>query len=78
MFSQVDLARAAFAALGKPAKITLLPDWLRRAALILLPRPRAAADRRAGTVLPHSPGAGNGRGAAWQQASRSIFHRSCR
>jgi len=38
MFSQVDLARAAFAALGKPAKITLLPDWLRRAALILLPR----------------------------------------
>jgi uncharacterized protein YbjT (DUF2867 family) len=38
IFSQSDLAMAAFAALGKPARITRLPDWLRRAALLLLPR----------------------------------------
>lgn len=38
IFSQSDLAMAAFAALGKPARITRLPDWLRRAALVLLPR----------------------------------------
>ncbi len=37
-FSQSALAEAAFAALGKPAKITRLPDWVRRAALLLLPR----------------------------------------
>ncbi|WP_372839894.1 SDR family oxidoreductase [Phaeovulum sp.] len=38
IFSQTDLANAAFKALGKPAKITRLPDGLRRAALMLLPR----------------------------------------
>ncbi|MEQ8367664.1 MAG: SDR family oxidoreductase [Roseicyclus sp.] len=38
VFSQADLAQAAFAALGKPAKITWLPDWIRRAVLVLLPR----------------------------------------
>ncbi len=38
VFSQSELAMAAFAAVGKPARITRLPDWLRRAALVLLPR----------------------------------------
>ncbi len=38
VFSQADLARAAFAAVSRPARITRLPDWLRRAALVLLPR----------------------------------------
>ncbi|QIE43233.1 SDR family oxidoreductase (plasmid) [Rhodobacteraceae bacterium SC52] len=37
VFSQSDLAKAAFAAVGKPAKITRLPDWLRKVALVLLP-----------------------------------------
>lgn len=37
-FRQFELAEAAFAALGRPPRITRLPDWLRRAALVLLPR----------------------------------------
>ena len=35
--TQNELAEAAFEALGKPAKITRLPDFLRRAAIKLLP-----------------------------------------
>jgi len=38
IFSQSELVEAAFSAIGKPAKITWLPDWLRRVALVLLPR----------------------------------------
>ncbi|NKX44457.1 NmrA family NAD(P)-binding protein [Roseicyclus persicicus] len=38
IFSQAELVEAAFRAAGKPVKITWLPDWLRRAALVLLPR----------------------------------------
>ena len=38
VFSLSDLAVAAFAAVGKPAKIIRLPDWLRRTVLVLLPR----------------------------------------
>ncbi|CUH67480.1 Putative NADH-flavin reductase [Thalassovita gelatinovora] len=37
-FCQSELALAAFDAVGKPAKITRLPDWLRRTALVLLPK----------------------------------------
>lgn len=37
VLTQNELAEAAFAALGKPAKITHLPDVLRRGALKLLP-----------------------------------------
>jgi len=37
VFTQAELAALAFAALGRPAKITRLPDWLRRATLALLP-----------------------------------------
>lgn len=33
-----DLAQLAFDAIGKPARITRLPDGLRRAALVVLPR----------------------------------------
>ncbi len=36
-FSHDDLARLAFAAMGRPARITHLPDWTRRLALTLLP-----------------------------------------
>jgi len=38
VFTHDDLARLAFAALNRPAKITHLPDGLRRMALALLPR----------------------------------------
>lgn len=38
VFTQDDLARLAFAALRRPARIAHLPDGLRRAALALLPR----------------------------------------
>ncbi|MGI1663576.1 SDR family oxidoreductase [Palleronia sp. KMU-117] len=38
ILSQNDIAQAAIAAIGRPAKITRLPDWLRRAALVVLPR----------------------------------------
>lgn len=38
VFSHSDLAVAAFAAVGRNGKITRLPDWLRRAALAVLPR----------------------------------------
>ena len=38
ILTQTELAQAAFAALGKPARITRLPDWVRRAALAVLPR----------------------------------------
>ncbi|SNT20072.1 NAD(P)H-binding protein [Tropicimonas sediminicola] len=38
VFTHRELAEAAFAALGKPARITRLPDALRRAALAVLPR----------------------------------------
>lgn len=37
ILSHCELAMAAFSALGKPVRITRLPDWLRRAALALLP-----------------------------------------
>ena len=33
-----ELARLAFDAIGRPVRITRLPDWLRRAALVVLPR----------------------------------------
>ena len=36
-FTQVEIAELAFAALGRPARITRLPDSLRRAALAVLP-----------------------------------------
>lgn len=38
IFTHKELAQAAFDALGRPARITWLPDWLRRAALTVLPR----------------------------------------
>lgn len=38
VLTQDTLARMAFDALGHPARITYLPDWLRRAGLALLPR----------------------------------------
>ena len=41
--SQNELAEAAFKALGKPVKITHLPDFLRRSALKLLPYVTPAA-----------------------------------
>ncbi len=37
-FSHRDLARLAAESVGRPVAITLLPDWMRRAALALLPR----------------------------------------
>lgn len=37
VMTQVEIARAAFAALGTPPRITHLPDALRRAALAVLP-----------------------------------------
>ncbi len=37
VLTQRELAALAFAALRRPAHITCLPDWLRRAALVLLP-----------------------------------------
>ncbi|WP_424972831.1 SDR family oxidoreductase [Dinoroseobacter sp. S76] len=37
IFTQTELAEAAFAALGRPARITHLPDWIRGAAIKLLP-----------------------------------------
>ncbi|MDJ0994921.1 MAG: SDR family oxidoreductase [Dinoroseobacter sp.] len=37
VLTQVELAEAAFAALGKSPKITILPDIIRRIALFLLP-----------------------------------------
>lgn len=37
VLTQTELAEAAFTALGRPARITHLPDWLRRAAIKLLP-----------------------------------------
>ncbi|MFO6464247.1 SDR family oxidoreductase [Jannaschia sp. KMU-145] len=37
VMTQDEIARAAFAALGRPARITHLPDALRRAALVVLP-----------------------------------------
>lgn len=37
IFRHSDLAHAAFAAVGKPGKITRLPDWLRRLVLRFLP-----------------------------------------
>jgi uncharacterized protein YbjT (DUF2867 family) len=37
VFSQRDLAEIAFASLGKPPRITMLPDVIRRIALRLLP-----------------------------------------
>jgi uncharacterized protein YbjT (DUF2867 family) len=37
VFTQDEIARLAFAALGRPARITHLPDGLRRAALSALP-----------------------------------------
>jgi len=37
-FTHLELARLAAASVGRPARITLLPDWIRRAALTLLPR----------------------------------------
>ncbi|MEO1109715.1 SDR family oxidoreductase [Ruegeria sp. THAF33] len=37
IFTQTELAEAAFAALGQPAKITYLPDLTRRLALKILP-----------------------------------------
>ncbi|WP_420409957.1 SDR family oxidoreductase [Hoeflea sp.] len=36
-FSHTELAELAFSALGRPAKITRLPDWIRKAALAILP-----------------------------------------
>lgn len=38
VMSQTQIAQTAFAALGKPPRITRLPDALRRAALAVLPR----------------------------------------
>lgn len=38
ILTQAELAGAAFEALDRPARITRLPDWLRRSALTLLPR----------------------------------------
>ncbi|MFA8385649.1 MAG: SDR family oxidoreductase [Pelagibaca sp.] len=38
IFRQSDLSKVAFAAIGKPEKVTRLPDWLRRIVLKLLPR----------------------------------------
>lgn len=37
ILTQTELAEAAFAALGTPPRITRLPDWIRRAAIKLLP-----------------------------------------
>jgi uncharacterized protein YbjT (DUF2867 family) len=37
VFTQRDLAKLAFAAQGLPARITQLPDWMRRLALSILP-----------------------------------------
>ncbi len=37
ILSHTDIAEAAFRALDKPARITRLPDWTRRAAIALLP-----------------------------------------
>lgn len=37
-FTHLELARLAAASVGRPARTTLLPDWIRRAALRLLPR----------------------------------------
>lgn len=37
IFTQTELAEAAFAALGQPAKITYLPDVIRKLALKILP-----------------------------------------
>lgn len=38
VFSQFELVETGFSAIGKPSKITWLPDWLRRVALVMLPR----------------------------------------
>jgi uncharacterized protein YbjT (DUF2867 family) len=38
IFTHRDLAQLAAKALGRPARVTLLPDWLRKLALSLLPR----------------------------------------
>lgn len=37
-FTHLELARVAAAAVGRPARITLLPDWVRRLAVAALPR----------------------------------------
>jgi len=37
-FTHLELARLAAAAVGRPARITLLPDWVRRLAVAALPR----------------------------------------
>jgi uncharacterized protein YbjT (DUF2867 family) len=37
-FTHLELARLAAAAVERPARITLLPDWMRRLALAALPR----------------------------------------
>jgi uncharacterized protein YbjT (DUF2867 family) len=37
-FTHLELARLAAAAVGRPARITLLPGWVRRVALATLPR----------------------------------------
>lgn len=44
-FTQTELAHLAFATLNRPARITYLPDWLRRAAIWIVPKiaPRSIA-----------------------------------
>ncbi|MEQ8307032.1 MAG: SDR family oxidoreductase [Hoeflea sp.] len=37
-YTHNELAELAFSALGRPAKITRLPDWIRKAAIAILPR----------------------------------------
>ncbi len=37
-FTQAELAQLAFEVLGKPAKISHVPDWVRKAAIAILPR----------------------------------------
>jgi uncharacterized protein YbjT (DUF2867 family) len=36
-FTHLELARLAAAAVGRPARITILPDWVRRLAVAILP-----------------------------------------
>lgn len=38
ILTHLELAQAAFRALDRPCRITRMPDWLRRAALVALPR----------------------------------------
>lgn len=37
-FSHIELAQTAFAALDRPVRIIRFPDWMRRLALVVLPR----------------------------------------